>query len=61
MSTHTAHLVGSALSDPYLSYSAALNALAGPLHGLTSQEGFKWLMELKDYHKGQTPSKQIIE
>lgn len=26
-------LVGSALSDPYLSYSAALLGLAGPLHG----------------------------
>lgn len=26
-------LVGSTLSDPYLSYSAALFALAGPLHG----------------------------
>ena len=30
---HTGHLVGSALSDPFLSYSAALNGLAGPLHG----------------------------
>jgi len=29
-----ADLVGSTLSDPYLSYSAALFALAGPLHGL---------------------------
>jgi hypothetical protein len=26
-------LVGSTLSDPYLAYSAALLALAGPLHG----------------------------
>jgi citrate synthase len=26
-------LVGSTLSDPYISYSAALFALAGPLHG----------------------------
>ena len=26
-------LVGSALSDPYLAYSAALLGLAGPLHG----------------------------
>lgn len=37
VSAHTAHLVGSALSDPYLSYSAALNGLAGPLHGLANQ------------------------
>merc|ERR1712159_483393 len=32
VSAHTSHLVGSALSDPYLSFSAALNGLAGPLH-----------------------------
>ena len=30
---HRADLVGSTLADPYLSYSAALFALAGPLHG----------------------------
>ncbi|KAK2638997.1 hypothetical protein Ddye_026792 [Dipteronia dyeriana] len=32
VSAHTGHLVGSALSDPYLSFAAALNGLAGPLH-----------------------------
>lgn len=37
VSAHTAHLVGSALADPYLSYSAAVNGLAGPLHGLANQ------------------------
>lgn len=36
VSAHTTHLVGSALSDPYLSYSAGLNGLAGPLHGLAN-------------------------
>ncbi|KAL0308839.1 UNVERIFIED_CONTAM: Citrate synthase, mitochondrial [Sesamum radiatum] len=30
-------LVASALSDPYLSFAAALNGLAGPLHGLANQ------------------------
>ncbi|KAF0239743.1 MAG: hypothetical protein FD183_1343, partial [Chitinophagaceae bacterium] len=34
VSAHTTHLVGSALSDPYLSYAAGMNGLAGPLHGL---------------------------
>ncbi len=29
VSAHTCHLVGSALSDPYLSFSAAMNGLAG--------------------------------
>jgi citrate synthase len=38
VSAHTTKLVGSALSDPYLSYSAGLNGLAGPLHGLANQE-----------------------
>ena len=37
VSAHTCHLVGSALADPYLSYSAAMNGLAGPLHGLANQ------------------------
>lgn len=37
VSAHTAHLVASALSDPYLSFAAALNGLAGPLHGLANQ------------------------
>lgn len=38
VSAHSTHLVGSALSDPYLSYAAGLNGLAGPLHGLANQE-----------------------
>ncbi|KAF3632319.1 Citrate synthase, mitochondrial [Capsicum annuum] len=37
VSAHTGHLVASALSDPYLSFAAALNGLAGPLHGLANQ------------------------
>jgi len=47
-SAHTTHLVGSTLSDPYLSYAAGLNALAGPLHGLANQEVLKWIQELSD-------------
>lgn len=39
-------MVGSALSDPYLSFSAALNGLAGPLHGLANQEVLVWLTQL---------------
>jgi citrate synthase len=49
VSAHTCHLVGSALADPYLSYSAALNGLAGPLHGLANQEVLRWLLDLKVY------------
>ena len=43
VSAHTTHLVGSALSDPYLSFAAGLNGLAGPLHGLANQEVLVWL------------------
>lgn len=46
VSAHTCHLVGSALSDAYLSYSAAVNGLAGPLHGLANQEVLRWLTTL---------------
>lgn len=45
-SAHTVHLVGSTLSDAYLSFAAGLNALAGPLHGLANQEVIKWIFEL---------------
>lgn len=47
VSAHTTHLVGSALSDPFLSYAAGLNGLAGPLHGLANQEVLRWLQEMR--------------
>jgi len=46
VSAHTTHLVGSALADPYLSFSAGLNGLAGPLHGLANQECLRWTVSL---------------
>jgi citrate synthase len=48
VSAHTTHLVGSALSDPYLSYAAGMNGLAGPLHGLANQEVIKWIFEMRE-------------
>ncbi len=57
VSAHTAHLVNSALSDIYLSSSAAMNGLAGPLHGLANQECLRWL--LKVYNNFETlPSRE---
>lgn len=47
VSAHATHLVGSALSDPYLSYSAGLLGLAGPLHGLAAQEVLRWIMKMQ--------------
>ena len=47
VSAHATHLVGSALSDPYLSLSAGLNGLAGPLHGLANQECLRFYLDLQ--------------
>jgi len=47
VSAHTVHLVGSALSDPYLSFAAGMNGLAGPLHGLANQEVLVFLSKIK--------------
>lgn len=59
VSAHTAHLVASALSDIYLSCSAGLNGLAGPLHGLANQECCNWLINLYKAYNG-IPSKDEI-
>jgi citrate synthase len=61
VSAHTTHLVGSALSDPYLSFAAGMNGLAGPLHGLANQEVIKWINELREELKTELPSKIQIE
>ncbi len=61
VSAHTTHLVGSALSDPYLSFAAGLNGLAGPLHGLANQEVIKWIFEMQKALGTETPSSQQIE
>jgi len=60
VSAHTTHLVGSALSDPYLSFAAGMNGLAGPLHGLANQEVIKWIFELREQIGSENPSKDQI-
>lgn len=47
VSAHTTHLVGSALSDAYLSFAAGMCGLAGPLHGLANQEVLRWLQDVQ--------------
>ena len=59
VSAHATHLVGSALSDPYLSFSAGLNGLAGPLHGLANQEVLKWLKEAQETLKGDYSAETV--
>ncbi len=61
VSAHTTHLVGSALSDPYLSFAAGMNGLAGPLHGLANQEVIKWIFELREHIGSESPTRQQIE
>lgn len=60
VSAHSTHLVGSALSDAYLSFAAGMNGLAGPLHGLANQEVVRWLFDLRNYYDGATPTKEQI-
>merc|ERR1719345_508226 len=73
VSAHATHLVGSALSDPYLSFSAGMNGLAGPLHGLANQEVLVFLSkvvkdigldatddQLKEYVWGLLKSGQVV-
>lgn len=60
VSAHTTHLVGSALSDAYLSYAAGMNGLAGPLHGLANQEVIKWIFELQKDLGTEQPTKEQI-
>jgi len=60
VSAHTTHLVGSALSDPYLSYAAGMNGLAGPLHGLANQEVIKWIFEMQEKLGTDSPTNEQI-
>mmetsp|Transcript_9601 Transcript_9601/g.26085 ORF Transcript_9601/g.26085 Transcript_9601/m.26085 type:complete len:464 (+) Transcript_9601:114-1505(+) len=59
VSAHATHLVGSALSDPYLSFTAGMTGLAGPLHGLANQEVLKWLGGVAT-ELGPTPTKEQL-
>jgi len=60
VSAHATHLVGSALSDPYLSFTAGMTGLAGPLHGLANQEVIRWIEELQKELGTEEPSKEQI-
>jgi len=60
VSAHATHLVGSALSDPYLSFAAGMCGLAGPLHGLANQEVLVFLSKVvKDI--GMTPTDEQLK
>ncbi len=59
VSAHTTHLVGTALSNPYYSFAAGMNGLAGPLHGMANQEVMVWLEQLIA-EIGDNPTKEQI-
>ncbi|MCC7117824.1 MAG: citrate (Si)-synthase [Anaerolineales bacterium] len=58
-SAHAMHLAGSTLSDAFFAFSASLNALAGPLHGLANQESLAWLLDVKKRFNG-VPSRDDL-
>ncbi len=60
VSAHTAWLVNSALSDVYFSCSAAMNGLAGPLHGRANQDTLEWLLGIMDEF-GRCPDEKQLE
>merc|ERR1719272_2071688 len=60
VSAHACHLVGSTLAGPYLSFAAALNGLAGPLHGLANQEVLIFIEGAVKEMGTETPSDQEL-
>ncbi len=60
VSAHATHLVGSALSDPYLSFAAGMTGLAGPLHGLANQEVIRWIEDMCKELNSDAPTKDQI-
>jgi len=58
-SAHATHLAASTLSDIYYAFSAGLNSLAGPLHGLANQESLRWLQSVYDKFGGVPTKEQV--
>jgi citrate synthase len=58
-SAHATHLAASTLSDIYYAFSAGLNSLAGPLHGLANQECLRWLLGIYEEFGGVPAEEQV--
>jgi citrate synthase len=58
-SAHATHLAASTLSDIYYAFSAGLNSLAGPLHGLANQECLRWLLGIYEEFGGVPTEEQV--
>lgn len=61
VSAHAACLVNSALSDVYYSCSAAMNGLAGPLHGKANQDCLEWLLKIREKFNNALPTMDELE
>lgn len=61
VSAFTAHVVASALSDPYYAVAAGLAGLAGPLHGLANQECLKFILGVMDRFEGAPTPEEMEE
>lgn len=61
VSAHITHLVASALSDAYYSFSAGMNGLAGPLHGLANQEVLRWIQGVMEKMNHKLPTKEELK
>ncbi|MEI8254416.1 MAG: citrate (Si)-synthase [Deltaproteobacteria bacterium] len=61
VSAHATHLVASTLSDAYYAYSAGLNGLAGPLHGLANQEVLGWIKDFQKKLDGAEPTQENVK
>lgn len=61
VSAHTNRLVGSALADPYLSFSASMNGLAGPLHGLANQECLRFYLGILEKYGKHWNKDDIVQ
>jgi len=59
VSANTCHIVASSLADPYYAVSAGLSGLAGPLHGLASQECLRFVLSIRDEFGGVPTEDQM--
>jgi len=61
VSTHACHCASSSLANPFYAFSAGLNGLSGPLHGLANQEVLKWILQVMEKFGGTPTEEQIKE
>ncbi|MGV3278097.1 citrate (Si)-synthase [Rickettsiales bacterium LUAb2] len=62
-SAFTCHVVGSTLANPYAAYSASMQSLSGPLHGLACQSVLEWLQDMLKHfgNPNQLTKEQITD